>query len=175
MPVRSFVNCGRSPLSPLSSASVAATETRLSRAPTNRRTSWVSTSGTSETSEPALAPRARSTPSEIVTRAPKRAGRSVQRLIAVDEPDRSRESGPDRGLRLLVRHPADRNARERDARLDQHRRSRIPTQGGGESCNDQDREGQTADQRSRIVLTAAALTKVPCKRRGARRSGAPPD
>src|SRR6266487_4331122 len=79
MPGRSFVNCGRKPLSPLSSASVAGTEMRLSRTFTNRRTSCSSTAGTSGTAAPASAPSASWTPSAIVTRAPNRIGQSFQR------------------------------------------------------------------------------------------------
>src|SRR5213592_2320424 len=79
MPGFSFVNCGRSPLSPLSSASTAGTETRLSRRFTNRRTSCWFTSGTSVSPAPASAPSAWRTPAAIVTRAPKRVGRSFQR------------------------------------------------------------------------------------------------
>src|SRR5512133_6190 len=78
-PAFSFVNCGRRPLRPLTSASSGSIETRLSRTFTNRRTSRLSTWGRRGTSAPVWAPSACRTPSAIVTCPPKRFGWSLQR------------------------------------------------------------------------------------------------
>src|SRR5207247_914362 len=64
--------------------------------------------------------------------------------VAVDKPDRPGNGRAQRGLRLLVRHPADRYARDLHARLYEHRRSRIPSQRGSERRNDEHGQGQTA-------------------------------
>src|SRR5436190_15410910 len=74
MPVSSGVNCGSSPFSPVSSASFAGYEMRLSSARTNRRTEAPSTVGVSSTAAPGRAFSAAATPWAMPTFAPKRAG-----------------------------------------------------------------------------------------------------
>jgi len=59
--------------------------------------------------------------------------------VAVDQSDRRRECGPQRRLGLLVRHPADGDAGEGHAGLDQHRRGCVAAKSRRESRDDQNR------------------------------------
>jgi len=71
-------------------------------------------------------------PAEVV-------GQEPPAAVAVDQADRRRECGPQRRLSLLVRHPADRDAGEAHAGLDQNRRRGIAAKGRRECRDDQNR------------------------------------
>ena len=71
-------------------------------------------------------------PAEVV-------GQEPPAAVAVDQPDRRRERGPQRRLGLLVRHPADGDAGEGHAGLDQGRRRGIAAKGRRERRDDQNR------------------------------------
>ena len=72
-------------------------------------------------------------------------GHEAPASIPEDDVHRTREGGPDGGLGLLVAHPSDRNAGERDPRGDQDGRSRVAAQCRRQRGNHEDEDGETSD------------------------------
>src|SRR2546426_2051293 len=83
--------------------------------------------------------------------------------LAVHQPDRPGKGGTKGGLRLLVGHPPDRDARNGHSRSDQHRRRRIPAQGRREGGDHENGQGETANHVAESYLRSERSPRSPAR------------